>query len=74
MSADRPACDPARCPLCGQPNACMRAAGDESATCWCVSVRFAPQTLARIPPACIDLACICPQCADAEPAQPSRRA
>ncbi|OYV30327.1 MAG: hypothetical protein B7Z79_07350 [Thiomonas sp. 20-64-9] len=74
MTADHLACDPARCPLCGQPNACVRAAGDESAACWCVSARFAPQTLARIPPACIGLACICPQCAGAEPAQPSRRA
>ncbi|MGA8008179.1 MAG: cysteine-rich CWC family protein [Thiomonas sp.] len=66
-----PACDPARCPLCGQPNQCTLAAGgDAGRTCWCSRVEIAPQTLARIPAACLGVACICAQCARAGAAAP----
>ncbi|MEZ5739887.1 MAG: cysteine-rich CWC family protein [Burkholderiaceae bacterium] len=64
-----PAPDPARCPLCGQHNQCaMQKKGpDESGPCWCVSTRFTPALLARLPPAALGKACICPRCARANP-------
>ncbi|MBN2691596.1 MAG: glutamate racemase [Burkholderiaceae bacterium] len=58
-----PACNPARCPLCGEPNQCALAGGNANQPCWCSGVRIARETLARIPSACQGLACICPQCA-----------
>ncbi len=60
------ACDPARCPLCGQPNQCALAdGGNAGQPCWCSAVQIARETLARIPSACQGVACICPQCAQA---------
>jgi len=35
----------------------------DGADCWCKSVTFAETTLARIPDAAKDRACICQQCA-----------
>ncbi|WP_449370511.1 cysteine-rich CWC family protein [Thiomonas sp.] len=67
MPVDTPACDPTRCPLCGQPNQCAMACGIDGSNCWCASVRIAPQTLARIPPALRGVACLCPKCAAAAP-------
>lgn len=58
--------DPARCPLCGQPNACAIAAGaTRCEDCWCGAVRIAPATLAAIPPADQGRACLCRACATA---------
>lgn len=58
--------DPARCPLCGLPNACAIAAGaTRCEDCWCGAVRIAPATLAAIPPAAQGRACLCRACATA---------
>jgi len=56
--------DPARCPLCGQPTACAIAAGaTRCEDCWCGAVCIAPATLAAIPPAAVERACVCRACA-----------
>jgi hypothetical protein len=54
------ALDPARCPLCGEANACGMAAGREE--CWCFSATLAPEALARIPERARGAACICAKC------------
>jgi hypothetical protein len=38
--------------------------------CWCASVTIAAETLARIPPALVNVACLCPECAAGAGAQP----
>jgi hypothetical protein len=65
MSGDE--LDPARCPLCAQPNACGMAAGAEH--CWCFEARIAPGVLARIPERARGVVCVCAKCAGAEPAE-----
>jgi hypothetical protein len=55
------ALDPSRCPLCGGDNACGMAAG--KADCWCMSVKVAPEVLARVPSAARDEVCVCERCA-----------
>jgi len=61
--------DPTRCPLCGQPNRCAMAQATEqpAAPCWCVSVSFSAELLARVPAAAQRQACICAACAQADP-------
>lgn len=62
-----PVIDPARCPLCTQPNACQIAAG--SASCWCFDATVSAAVLARVPAAAQGVACVCRGCATApEPA------
>lgn len=69
MPAPTPSIDPCRCPLCGQPNACAneiaRATGQAQPPCWCTTVTFAPELLARVPPEAQRRACICAACARA---------
>lgn len=64
--------DPARCPLCGGPNACametQRRTGQAQPPCWCTRVTFSATTLARVPPEARNRACLCDRCAD--PATP----
>lgn len=59
--------DPARCPLCGQPNRCAmelaRETGVKQGPCWCVSAVFTPELLARVPVAAQGVACVCAACA-----------
>ncbi|MEO5796994.1 MAG: cysteine-rich CWC family protein [Rhodoferax sp.] len=66
--------DPRSCPLCGQPNRCAmelaRSTGLPQPPCWCLAVDFSPATLADIPAAARNLACICPACAAPLPAAP----
>lgn len=61
---------PSACPLCGQPNACAmaaRAPGEEAATpCWCTTVTFTAELLARVPVHAQRKACICQTCAQSE--------
>ncbi|MBE2250475.1 MAG: cysteine-rich CWC family protein [Myxococcus sp.] len=52
--------DPARCPLCGEPNACGMAAGSQA--CWCFGATLDPQALAKIPEAAKGKACVCQRC------------
>jgi hypothetical protein len=56
--------DPTRCPLCGQPNACARAAapGGSEVECWCTALRFDAALLARVPASSARRACICLRC------------
>lgn len=69
MQTATPAIDPRRCPLCGQPNACAnetaRATGQAQPPCWCTTVDFTPELLARVPPQARRQACICETCARA---------
>jgi hypothetical protein len=59
--------DPARCPVCGQPNRCAleieRETGVAAGACWCTQVDFASELLARVPSAARGRACICAACA-----------
>lgn len=58
--------DPSRCPLCGGDNRCAmeleKATGKAQAPCWCVSARFPPDLLARLPAEAKGQACICAKC------------
>jgi hypothetical protein len=62
--------DPARCPLCGEPNACARAAGLPG-ECWCAALRFPAALLARVPEPAAGRACVCRRCQQAQ-AEPAR--
>jgi hypothetical protein len=54
------------CPLCGGPNGCAASAsGSFETPCWCMSVAFAPELLARLPAEAVNRACICARCAGA---------
>ena len=54
---------PERCPLCGQPNDCARAAQpDSKGACWCVKETFPPELCARVPEKARRCACICQRC------------
>ncbi|HMS07380.1 MAG TPA: cysteine-rich CWC family protein [Burkholderiaceae bacterium] len=56
--------DPARCPLCGQPNGCAMACDGKAQTpCWCTKAVFSAELLARVPEAARRKACICATCA-----------
>jgi hypothetical protein len=53
--------DPARCPLCGEDNACGVARG--AGTCWCFSTKIPDDVLARVPLELRNIACVCERCA-----------
>jgi hypothetical protein len=59
--------DPTRCPICGQPNRCAneveRETGLAQPPCWCTTVDFNGELLARVPAEAVRLACICRACA-----------
>ncbi|MBI2745736.1 MAG: cysteine-rich CWC family protein [Burkholderiales bacterium] len=71
METPQAAIDPCRCPLCGQPNGCAneieRATGQPQPLCWCTTVTFTPELLARVPAQAQRQACICAACAGAVP-------
>jgi hypothetical protein len=56
--------DPTRCPLCGESNACARAAAPAGCEpeCWCSALRFDAALLACVPAASAGRACICQRC------------
>ncbi len=63
------------CPLCGQPNACAPArTGAFSQPCWCESVDFSAELLARVPEGLRNKACICQACAAASQADSATKA
>ncbi|MCX8157797.1 MAG: cysteine-rich CWC family protein [Verrucomicrobiae bacterium] len=63
MKAHPGVIDPGACPLCGQPNDCVVAAGGEVGDpCWCWGVRAAPEALARVPAALRQKVCLCRAC------------
>jgi hypothetical protein len=52
------------CPLCGKANECSAALnGGFEQPCWCASVDFSQELLARVPEGLRDKACICKACA-----------
>ncbi len=54
-----------RCPLCGGENDCAAArTGSLDAPCWCREVVIGPDTLARVPAAQRNRACLCKRCAE----------
>lgn len=56
-----------RCPLCGGPNGCAPArVGSFDAPCWCCTVTFSADLLARVPPELAGKACICQTCAQSK--------
>ena len=68
LSTDPPAdsaCDAARCPVCGGPNACQLCTADAyKGPCWCEQTDFPTALLARVPTEQRRLACICRSCVE----------
>jgi hypothetical protein len=58
--------DTSRCPLCGGENGCAialkEATGEAQPGCWCFSVSFSADLLARLPADMLNAACICARC------------
>ncbi len=64
MTADQASdCDPARCPLCGEPNQCAMTVDPEATECWCKSEIFPHDLLQRVPKNAVRRVCICQRCA-----------
>jgi len=63
MAASPTPFDPTRCPLCGQANSCVLAAGGELRDCWCLQTPMDPAVLERLPAEERDRRCLCPACA-----------
>ncbi len=53
------------CPLCGQPNYCVMAAGQSKKPCWCSEMKISLALLGQVPPEVQGKVCICKSCADA---------
>ena len=52
----------ANCPLCGNPNQCAVAADPDATECWCGSVTFPEELLAKVPEKAVRQTCICQNC------------
>lgn len=63
--------DPARCPLCGEPNDCQIAAGRTK--CWCFESAVPADVLARVPLEAQGVACVCRRCASNTEDEHARR-
>ena len=50
------------CPLCGEPNQCAVAADPNATACWCESVIFPEELLAKIPENAARKTCVCQKC------------
>ena len=59
--------DTTKCPLCGRPNECAVAAGQNAESCWCMTATMSPSALAAIPPDAQGKVCICARCAAGTP-------
>lgn len=62
--ASRPSLDAAQCPLCGEANRCALAADPNATDCWCDSVVFPAELLAKIPDNKVRKNCVCQKCLD----------
>ena len=51
--------DTAICPLCGNPNQCAVAADPNATECWCESVIFPEELLAKVPEDAVRKTCVC---------------
>lgn len=54
--------DPARCPICGEPNQCAMAADPTARECWCGSETFPREIFNHLPNEAVRKACICRKC------------
>jgi hypothetical protein len=54
--------DRSKCPLCGEPNQCALAADPAATQCWCDTVVFPAELLAKIPPEAVRKTCVCQKC------------
>jgi len=52
----------ALCPLCGKPNQCAMAADPNAAECWCESVIFPEELLAKVNESAVQKTCVCLNC------------
>jgi hypothetical protein len=59
-----PSNDPAKCPLCSQPNHCAVAADPNATECWCEDLEFPQALLDQVPNNDQDQTCICRNCLD----------
>lgn len=50
------------CPLCGESNQCAVAADPDTTECWCGSVIFPEELLAKVPETAVRKTCICQNC------------
>jgi hypothetical protein len=50
------------CPLCGNPNHCAVAADPDATVCWCESVIFPEELLAKVPEDAVRKTCVCQNC------------
>jgi hypothetical protein len=48
------------CPICGEPNDCAIARGENE--CWCFDEVFPPNLLERVPPQARGEICVCRNC------------
>jgi hypothetical protein len=66
--------NPARCPLCGEPNDCrLCEPALANGSCWCATAHFPGELLARVPEALRNRACICQACVEAHRVQPCKQ-
>ena len=57
------ACQPEKCPLCGEPNDCQLCThAAYKGPCWCVKAKIPDELIARVPPDLQSKACICRVC------------
>ena len=63
--------DPARCPLCSEPNDCQLAAGRTK--CWCFEAAVPRDIREQVPVEARDAACICRRCATGTTEEALRR-
>ena len=61
MAVDLPL-NTAKCPLCGKPNQCASVADPNAVECWCESVIFPSELLAKIPENAVRKTCVCQNC------------
>lgn len=60
-----------RCPLCGEENDCaVSRTGSTDTPCWCRDIVIDAATLARVPDALRNRACLCRRCAGTSAAAP----
>jgi hypothetical protein len=57
--------DRGKCPLCGEPNQCALAADPAATECWCDTVVFPAELLAKIPGEAVRKTCVCQSCLEA---------
>jgi hypothetical protein len=60
--SDRKETNTAKCPLCGGPNECALAADPNATECWCDTLTFPRELLAKIPDDAVRKTCVCQKC------------